>query len=463
MDEQFEKDLKKRITDVFDNFTDNSADEGWQRLREKFPEEGNKRAIVWLWWSSAAAVVLVLLGILWLKQTPEKQQQFTATNKPVNTKEQPKSPAAVNMQKPEANPIAVQQDNTLASNTANTVAAPTKNNARAIIRESKSTVEPGTTLANAGKQLPADNGVITPSNLTGTADQNPGNPSNNVIASTAKPEDNNNSNSAATTTAATSKPEPGVNAASNPNAIASAGNDIPNQKNDKPGSQMLAYNNVSAKQKGLSGDGRVHFGVYAATFFNYAKGSANQFNIGAGVTADVKISKKLKLSTGIAIAQNSLSYGGHPVTPVPQGINLAPLALYSANTLQFSMSEPSFKSYNANLVGIDIPVNLKYTFDPGKSETYLLAGLSSGTFLNESYTYNFNGASAQNQTIRNGSGGFYFGRMLNLAIGTGYRFGANRLIIEPFIKYPLDGMGAQQIRFGSGGVNLRFSIPSIRK
>ncbi|HJP62683.1 MAG TPA: hypothetical protein VJ844_04540, partial [Mucilaginibacter sp.] len=217
------------------------------------------------------------------------------------------------------------------------------------------------------------------------------------------------------------------------------------------------------KQRGLPGDKRVRFGVYAATFFNYAKGSANQFNIGAGITSDIRISKRLKLSTGIAIAQNSLSYVGQPSISMPQGINMAPLALYSANTLQYSLSEPTFKSYNASLVGIDIPINLKYTFDPGKSETYLLAGLSSGTFVNETYTYNFNGAPAQNQFIRNGNGGFYFGRILNLAIGTGYRFGSNRLIIEPFLKYPLDGMGAQQIRFGSGGVNLKFNIPSIRK
>jgi len=461
MDEQFEKDLKKRITDVFDNYADNSADEGWQRLREKFPEEGKRRSIAWLWWSSAAAVLLVFLGILWLKQTPEKQQQFTAANKPGNTKQQPVTPAAVNTQKPVDSTIAVQRGNTLASTTGNNPAAQTKNNAQTAIEVSKRTVEPETSLANAGKQHPANNGAPIALNQNNRTDQNPINPSNNVTASTVQPGDNSNANSATTTAAATAKPDPGINAASNSDAIASAGNDI--QKNDKPNSQMLAYNNVPAKQKGLSGDGRVHFGVYAATFFNYAKGSANQFNIGAGVTADVRITKKLKLSTGIAIAQNSLSYGGHPVTPIPQGINLAPLALYSANTLQYSMSEPSFKSYNANLVGIDIPVNLKYTFDPGKSETYLLAGLSSGTFLNETYTYNFNGASAQNQAIRNGSGGFYFGRMLNLAIGTGYRFGANRLIIEPFLKYPLDGMGAQQIRFGSGGVNLRFSIPSIRK
>jgi hypothetical protein len=114
-------------------------------------------------------------------------------------------------------------------------------------------------------------------------------------------------------------------------------------------------------------------------------------------------------------------------------------------------------------VGVDIPLNLKYTFDPGKSETYLLAGVSSGTFLDETYTYSFTNSTSQSQSTRNSFSGFYFARMLNFAIGTGYRIGANRLIIEPFLKYPLEGLGSQQIRFGSGGVNLKFSIPSQKR
>ncbi|XHR95866.1 hypothetical protein ACFJIV_03980 [Mucilaginibacter sp. UC70_90] len=48
---------------------------------------------------------------------------------------------------------------------------------------------------------------------------------------------------------------------------------------------------------------RVKFSVYAATFFNYAKGSQNQVNAGAGFTSDIKLSKNLKLSTGLALAQ----------------------------------------------------------------------------------------------------------------------------------------------------------------
>jgi hypothetical protein len=43
MDDQLDNDLKNRIREVFDNFEDASADEGWLLLREKFPEEESKR------------------------------------------------------------------------------------------------------------------------------------------------------------------------------------------------------------------------------------------------------------------------------------------------------------------------------------------------------------------------------------------------------------------------------------
>jgi len=36
--------------------------------------------------------------------------------------------------------------------------------------------------------------------------------------------------------------------------------------------------------------------------------------------------------------------------------------------------------------------------------------------------------------------------------------GKNHLVIEPFLKYPLNGLGDQHILFGSGGINLKFNF-----
>jgi hypothetical protein len=451
MDDQFDKDLKKRIREVFDNYEDASADKGWTQLREKYPEKAKKYPVAWMWWSSAAAILLLFLGILWLKQSPEKQQQHFTASKKAGGDKQPVKASGTNDNRNTVNDTVQQRDHTLASAVGH-----------------NTTVRPGTSRLPGNTAISNENqGILAANRRTNAARKNPTNaaivndqnntsPAANIttLASATKPADTNPTNSLNA-----AKPDTGNISASKSNVIAATPG-ITMQQPDKFNKQLLADNSQNSKQKGLSKNSLVRFGVYAATYFNYAKGSSSQFNVGAGFSADINLTRKLKVSTGIAIAQNSLSYPGQPVFSTPAGINLAPLALYSASALQYSVSEPSFRNYSANLVGIDIPLNLKYTFDPGKSETYLLAGLSSGTFIDETYTYSFSNSQAQSQSAR---GGFYFAKMLNLAIGTGYRVGNNRLIIEPFLKYPLDGIGSQQIHFGSGGVNLKFSIPSQRR
>ena len=67
MDERWDNDLRKRIKEVFDNYEDTSADEGWQLLREKYPEKAKRRIAAWLWLGSAAALLLLFLGILWYR------------------------------------------------------------------------------------------------------------------------------------------------------------------------------------------------------------------------------------------------------------------------------------------------------------------------------------------------------------------------------------------------------------
>ena len=106
---------------------------------------------------------------------------------------------------------------------------------------------------------------------------------------------------------------------------------------------------------------------------------------------------------------------------------------------------------------------------PKKNDTYISAGLSSGTFIDESYTYHYSYPTRQSlappdATTHQSFNSFYFARTLNLAFGVGYPFGkSNRLIIEPFFKYPLDGLGSQQIRFGAGGVNLKLNFQPSKK
>ncbi|MEO6849726.1 MAG: hypothetical protein ABI203_03665, partial [Mucilaginibacter sp.] len=65
MDNKMDDELKKRIREVFEDFEDASADEGWLLLRERFPEKAKRRPAAWIWWGSVAALLLLFTGILW--------------------------------------------------------------------------------------------------------------------------------------------------------------------------------------------------------------------------------------------------------------------------------------------------------------------------------------------------------------------------------------------------------------
>ena len=120
---------------------------------------------------------------------------------------------------------------------------------------------------------------------------------------------------------------------------------------------------------------------------------------------------------------------------------------------------------------MDVPLNLKYEFNPQKSDAYFSAGLSSGTFINETYKSQYSSQTyfsssvpqTQGETTSKSFNSFYFAKMVNVAVGIGYPVGRNRIILEPFLKYPLDGLGSQNIKFGAGGINLKFNfVPSRR-
>jgi hypothetical protein len=202
------------------------------------------------------------------------------------------------------------------------------------------------------------------------------------------------------------------------------------QKPAKTIDDMFADDKLRAVAKNKKADDqvkKVNFSVYAATYFNYAEGSTNQINAGAGITSDFRLSRKLKLSTGVALAQNTLNYNSAAPSAANSMMAAAP-ALKQEALFATTAVLPVFKNYSANLVGLDIPINIKYEFNPQKNDTYISAGLSSGTFIDENYTYNYtysNGASytsnAQDQqTSHNSFNNFYFAKMLNLSFGVGY-------------------------------------------
>ncbi|MBL4675733.1 MAG: outer membrane beta-barrel protein [Mucilaginibacter sp.] len=460
MDDQFDNKLSNRIREVFDNYEYPPAEHGWAELRKKFPAEEKHNKVAWLWWSSAAAIILVMLGIgLWYNGTDSTQNNYAV--KPVV-----KKPVKDSVIK---NPTIAQQPVIAKTEPVNVKPSYVSPYVQSLGVSPRNTYRPNTAAVNSSViQQPAE--VAKTENSTAIAQTN-STPAASVVTTAVDSAKNIDPVVQQPQLAQSVKPaENSPIVQSQQNAIAATATQKPKQTTimdmfEQEKKNKAAQRNLGNKQ----GDKKVTFAVYATTYFNYSEGSSNQMNAGAGVSSDFRLSKKLKLSTGVALAQNSLNYGSAAAAP-QSAFALASKARVLNQEGLFAMSAalPVFRNYNVSMLGIDVPVNLKYEFNPDKTDAFISAGLSSGTFFDESYTYKYtysNGtvansaaASEDHNETAHSSNNFYFGKMLNVSFGIGYPVGNNRLIVEPFVKYPLGGLGAQDIRFGSGGVNLKFSF-----
>ena len=490
-DDQLDDDLRDRIRQVFDNYEDDTAKEGWLLLREKYPEES--RRIVPLYWRIAgiAALLLAVLGIgLWLNFHPANKPTALAVikgklnnnaaplpssgnknnsnqaNAPLNT-----TPPVVAKNKQEiatAQPVRKhhQLDNKLSP--ANTVTA---SNVTALTSAKGITPKPfapaaAPLVAVTVKQKPVS-GKSTVNNSSQTGDSvvriAAVKPQKGQVAPVKAGNDNSIENTTANTVTATTKPQQSTQSVVAQNKPAKSIESYLEQDDKYRATQSTNAPKIKYKT--------VSFSVYAATYVNYAKGSSNQFNAGAGFTADIKLTDNLSISTGVAIAQNSLSYSNGLAVDAPAVFNTAASVNYVPQTNQLSEITPVSRNLNANLVDLDIPVDLKYVFDPEKANTYFAAGLSSGTFINETYNYTYNYTTpvnpatqqSQQSSTHSTFDNFYFAKMLNLSFGMGYNIGKTKVIIEPFLKYPLTGLGDQHILFGSGGLNLKINLDPPKK
>jgi len=451
------QELTDHIRSVFDEHEEPDADAGWALLREKYPAKKD-RSLAWLLWYAAAAVLLLFTG-LWFLRKPDGNNATNNNNvahiKPMQPAKENKghmiiTPPATQAVDTVANPINHGGTAAVMASNKNISGEHHKSNAKATITSGVHTV---------GNQTNANQSVIT---KPGTAPVN-----NNTVIANNKPalpamDKSPVNNTTITKTQADSQQ---VNKSTQMATNSMVQQPQQPQSSAEAMNKLLAADNLKSKEKQTNKtDKKALFGVYAATYFNYAKGSDNTVNVGAGLSSDFKLSKHLRLSTGVAIGQNTLNYN----SATPQDKIVATMAAASAFANVASVSqgkgtavpESINRNYAASLIGLDIPVNLKFQFNPERNDTYIAAGLSSGTFINETYTTNYTfGQTQQQSTVTKNFSGFDLAKTLNLSFGMGYPLGkANRLIVEPFVKYPLDGVGAQQLKFGAGGVNLKLSF-----
>jgi hypothetical protein len=449
MEDQFDDELRNRIRKVFDEHSDPAADEGWKLLLDKLPGDKKRSAMVWIW-LAAAAGLLLFIGLGWWSYYGSYKPGMAVIRKPDTSKNK-------TLQAGASQPATV--------STPGKAAEPGSN--PGIRKSGRSSVVSGANLAQYHNirlypVKPATPVQQNPGSVTAPSTSVSGVNSNSTFATISKDSVKTTAGQTASALTAAVKPLPpqGTIAANKPDSA---------KKQKRP----LFADDMPIKKKNNDGPSKIRMGVYASTYVSYANGSSNQGNLGAGLTAELRITKHLKLVSGLGITHNSLIFGNSLPTGVSQNTVIPSYSSYSVAPTPSAASAftkeqvtiasvPAFKDYDASMYAIDVPVNLKYDFT---SKLYLMAGFSSGTYLDESYTYKYNYPAVsslqqiQNSTIRQSFNSYYFGKIVNVAFGFGYPMGRNNLIIEPFLKYPLDGLGSQNIRFGSGGINLKFNFP----
>lgn len=406
--------IADKIRDVFENFEDPSSEQGWQELRKKYPETRTRP--LFFWYSSAAAVIAVLFWFFFFNNTSNQTRIITEKN----YASAPKS--SQNLQS-ESSITNQQQVN---NNSADKVHFRVSH---VIIND------------NIKQQEVEQNSAPT------------------LFAERSEPKFEEKTQELNVPLNSLSEPSMTQNQQKQTSELAQNNNQ---ENNNSPGT-LKDLKTENQEEKKVKTPKNIVIGVYAGSFVSYADGSEGNVNLGAGLSSDFRLNRRLKLSTGISLSKNRLSYNENSPSndygsfQVSQGI--------AAGTFT------AINDYQAELLNLDIPINLKYSLSPGKNSAYVQAGLSSGTYITERYAINsssFNSmigtsSNPDKQVINKSLEHFDLLRTLNFSFGFNTRIGKNQSLgIEPFVKYPLGNLGSENLRFGSTGINVKLNLNSLK-
>ncbi|RLD84706.1 MAG: hypothetical protein DRJ10_00415 [Bacteroidetes bacterium] len=209
------------------------------------------------------------------------------------------------------------------------------------------------------------------------------------------------------------------------------------------------------------------FAVAIVSMYSYStQGAEGNINMGGGFTTSYNISEKFSISSGLMIAQQSLSYSGRY-----EGTDM----VYS-NTLMDSkttmVNNPASAESRIEFVGIDIPLNIKYKL----KRLIVTTGISSLVFVSEKRTYSanatvfntsFNSATNNYETVKTTENfqiedkspsfnRFDFASLFNVAVGYEFLLKKGSMMFEPFIKYPIGEISSESLKIGSAGLSLHY-------
>lgn len=445
---EFDNQLSNRIKQVFDNYEDEGVDMGWEKLKGQLTTVAPKSRTN-TWYKAVAAIVLLGLGawaMLHFRNNEAHIAQLSQTQQKVST------------------------INTLPLNTINTQTVQiAKRKRSASLLSSSSKTTPSYYISETSN---------TPTDIKETAVNTDNNFNESELASIL--------NTKITLPQGTNKETSSNQVYANNNLTNGEQEPILAQISEEEHHRIMGEKLALLEKKGIVNNNvnsyltakhkekMVDMAVTAGSFVNYSEGSKATVNPSIGISSEIRLSNRLRMGTGLMLAQNNLRYSSNnnpkAETAVmsaiarPVSSDAPTLGVLGQETRALSYSA---SGYDASLTGLDIPLNLKYIISEARNDIYVAAGVSSNYFFSENYTYHYqsastSGARTQEAIGRTGSS-FNLARMLNVSVGMGYPVGQkNKLSFEPFIKYPLGDMGTQNIQFGSAGLNVKFNFGSSR-
>ncbi|MES3017207.1 MAG: hypothetical protein V4721_05490 [Bacteroidota bacterium] len=457
MKKMTDRELTDKISQVFDNFEDPTAEQGWQELRKKYPESDTKPVL--LWWSAAAAVLVVLGGLWFMTRDTNLADQSIADKK---------SPSEIEKEKVVSDDSAIVKSDETNANTAAPASQKSGSGISSESLKSSSTYVIDETSIKKNRES-RNQGTLSPvQSFEKTAQIDLSRSNKPAIVITDNSLDNNPvvALPAATLSVSNSEVSRDSIIEATGRMLALAPQNLSQDSHTHRVEETPYHSRTSSTKNQL-------FSVFAGSYFNYSLGSETKLNFGAGFTSDINLGNNLRLTTGLALAKNTLTYNnGVPSSRSAQRAYDAVPSFGLNNGGLLNNSLTTVTKYNASLLALDIPVNVKYLIIPRDNKLYLLAGFSSGTYLTETYSLDYRNYSPAGAYINQGQGievknqlqAFDLARTLNISFGYSANLGKTQNItIEPFLKYPLGGLGSEDLRFGSTGINLKLNFSKFKK
>jgi hypothetical protein len=205
---------------------------------------------------------------------------------------------------------------------------------------------------------------------------------------------------------------------------------------DKPTNKSTEKNTASKNK-----EGRFYAGAFIAPDVTFIKFQQTN-GVGAtfGLTAGYQLSKKWSIETGISLDTKKYYTDGEyfDKSDVP--------AFYNAQLL----------SVNGSCNMLEVPINLRYKFSSNNNNHFTAAvGTSSYFMTKESYNYSM---LAWGQTIdgkfTNYPSSTHLFAVINLSAGYEKKINNVNLLLEPYYKVPVKGIGSGNLYMSSAGINI---------